>query len=64
MRGEMGRKGSDGIPDIIAGPWLYLGPDYKVRKEIYLPTSYNPTSEYPLPLDGKPSLRLYRWTTY
>jgi hypothetical protein len=38
----------DGIPDIIAGPYYYLGPDYKVRKEIYAPVSYNPTSQYPL----------------
>ena len=39
----------DGIPDVIAGPYYYLGPDYKVRHEIYAQTSYNPTSQYPLP---------------
>lgn len=38
----------DGIPDIIAGPYYWLGPDYKVRGEIYTPVSYNPTSQYPL----------------
>jgi 3-keto-disaccharide hydrolase/FG-GAP repeat len=38
----------DGIPDIIAGPYYYLGPDYKIRREIYTPVSYNPTNEYPL----------------
>jgi hypothetical protein len=39
----------DGNMDIIAGPYYWLGPDFKVRKEIYSPASYNPTSQYPLP---------------
>lgn len=38
----------DGKPDVIAGPYYYLGPDFQVAKEIYEPVSYNPTSDYPL----------------
>lgn len=38
----------DGSLDVIAGPYYYLGPDYKVRKEIYTPVSYDPTSQYPM----------------
>jgi Domain of Unknown Function (DUF1080)/FG-GAP-like repeat len=37
----------DGIPDIIAGPYYYLGPDYTEAHEIYTPTVYNPGTEYP-----------------
>jgi Domain of Unknown Function (DUF1080)/FG-GAP-like repeat len=37
----------DGIPDVIAGPYYYLGPDYTEAHEIYTPASYNPGSEYP-----------------
>ena len=37
----------DGIPDVIAGPYYYLGPDYSEAHEIYAPTSYNPGNEYP-----------------
>ena len=39
----------DGILDIAAGPFYYLGPDYKVAKQIYAPVSFNPTSEWPIP---------------
>ena len=39
----------DGIPDIAAGPFYYLGPDYTVGKQIYTPVSFNPTSEWPIP---------------
>ena len=38
----------DGIMDVAAGPFYYLGPDFKVGKQIYKPTSYNPTSEWPI----------------
>ena len=37
----------DGVPDIIAGPYYYLGPDYTEAHEIYAPTVYNPGTEYP-----------------
>jgi hypothetical protein len=37
----------DGIPDVIAGPYAYLGPDYTVAQEIYTPVAYNPTTDYP-----------------
>ena len=37
----------DGVPDVIAGPYVYLGPDYTVAKEIYAPVAYNPTTDYP-----------------
>jgi hypothetical protein len=37
----------DGKPDIIAGPYAYLGPAYTETREIYTPVAYNPTTEYP-----------------
>jgi len=37
----------DGILDVIAGPYYYLGPDYTVRREIYLARTVNPSTEYP-----------------
>ncbi|MCC7009581.1 MAG: VCBS repeat-containing protein [Acidobacteria bacterium] len=39
----------DSVPDIAAGAFYYLGPDYKVGKQIYAPVSFNPTSEWPIP---------------
>ena len=39
----------DGSQDIAAGAFYYLGPDYKVGKQIYTPVSFNPTSEWPIP---------------
>ena len=38
----------DGHPDVISGPYVYYGPDFKVAREIYTPNSYNPTAEYPV----------------
>ncbi|MGL6196193.1 MAG: FG-GAP repeat domain-containing protein [Thermoguttaceae bacterium] len=32
----------DGNPDIVAGPYWYEGPDFKVKHEIYTPEEYNP----------------------
>jgi len=32
----------DGIEDIAAGPFYYLGPDYKIAGEIYAPETVNP----------------------
>lgn len=36
----------DGIPDLVAGPYYYLGPDYTVSREIYLASTVNPSTEY------------------
>jgi hypothetical protein len=37
----------DGVLDVITGPYYYLGPDYTVRREIYLAKTVNPSTEYP-----------------
>ncbi len=37
----------DGIPDIAAGPYIYLGPNYTEAKLVYTPFVYNPAYEYP-----------------
>jgi hypothetical protein len=37
----------DGVLDIAAGPYYYVGPDYNVAKEIYLAQTTNPSTEYP-----------------
>ena len=38
----------DGVQDVVSGPFYYLGPDYAVAHEIYLPRIYNPdTPPYP-----------------
>ena len=39
----------DNVLDIAAGAFYYLGPDFKVAKQIYTPVSFNPTSEWPIP---------------
>ncbi len=39
----------DSIPDVAAGAFYYLGPDYAIGKQIYTPVSFNPTSEWPIP---------------
>ena len=36
----------DGIPDIVSGPYYYLGPDYTVSREIFLASTVNPSTEY------------------
>jgi hypothetical protein len=36
----------DGVLDVIAGPRYFLGPDYKVSREIYLANTTNPGIEY------------------
>ncbi len=38
----------DGVQDVVAGPYYYLGPDYKTRHEIYLGETYNPSTDYTL----------------
>jgi hypothetical protein len=39
----------DGNPDVIAGPYYYLGPSFAVGRELYAGASFNPTSEWPIP---------------
>jgi hypothetical protein len=36
----------DGIQDVAAGPYYYLGPDYTTRREIYPAVVRNPGKEY------------------
>jgi hypothetical protein len=38
----------DGNPDIVAGPYYYLGPGFTIGRELYAGASYNPTSEWPI----------------
>jgi hypothetical protein len=37
----------DGVPDIVAGPYYYLGPDYTKSREIYLAQGLNSSTQYP-----------------
>lgn len=36
----------DGIPDIVAGPYIYYGPDYTRFREIFPAFAYNPSKEF------------------
>ena len=36
----------DGVLDVVAGPHYFLGPDYRVSREIYVSRIYNPGTEY------------------
>ncbi|MGH9370256.1 MAG: FG-GAP-like repeat-containing protein [Vicinamibacterales bacterium] len=36
----------DGVMDIVAGPYYYLGPDYSVAREIYMAETLNPGTQY------------------
>lgn len=36
---NFGDVNNDGINDIIAGPHIYMGPDFRVRKQLYPPTT-------------------------
>ena len=36
----------DGVLDVVAGPRYFLGPDYRVSREIYVTRIYNPGTEY------------------
>lgn len=38
----------DGIKDIVAGPYYYLGPDYTVRHELYRSQTFSPGTEFAL----------------
>jgi hypothetical protein len=37
----------DGVLDVIAGPYYYLGPDYTTYREIYPARTINPSNQYP-----------------
>ena len=36
----------DGVMDVVAGPYIYYGPDYTKSREIYLAQTSNPSTEY------------------
>jgi hypothetical protein len=36
----------DGTPDIVAGPYYYLGPDYMTAREIYIGGTIDPGTQY------------------
>ena len=36
----------DGSPDIVAGPYYYLGPDYNVAREIYMAQTIDASTRY------------------
>ena len=36
----------DGVMDLVAGPYYYLGPDYTKRREIYAASTYSPSTQY------------------
>jgi hypothetical protein len=36
----------DGVQDIVAGPFYYLGPQYSKRREIYLGNTFSPSNQY------------------
>jgi len=37
----------DGIPDLVAGPYIYYGPDFRKSREIYAAHTWNASREYP-----------------
>jgi FG-GAP-like repeat len=37
----------DGVMDIVAGPFIYFGPDFTKSREIFLSTTYAPSSQLP-----------------
>lgn len=36
----------DGVLDVVSGPYIYYGPDYRTSREIWLALSSNPTTEF------------------
>jgi hypothetical protein len=43
----VGDLNHDGIPDVIAGPFYFLGPDYTVRHEFTAARSYSASNNFP-----------------
>jgi hypothetical protein len=37
----------DGHLDLVAGPYYYLGPEFTKRREIYLASTFSPSTQYP-----------------
>ncbi len=37
----------DGVLDVVAGPYYYLGPDYTSRREIYVAPTVSPSNQFP-----------------
>jgi len=37
----------DGVPDVVAGPFYFVGPDYTERREFTAGRSYNPSNNFP-----------------
>ena len=37
----------DGVLDVVAGPYYYLGPDYAKEREIYSASTFSPSTQYP-----------------
>ena len=50
----------DGIMDMVAGPYIYFGPDYTTSREIYLAHTWNPSREYASDCMGPVRLRFHR----
>ena len=36
----------DGVNDIVAGPYAYLGPDFTERRELYIASTFSPGNQY------------------
>lgn len=36
----------DGVLDVVSGPYIYYGPDYRRSREIYVALASNPTTEF------------------
>jgi hypothetical protein len=36
----------DGVLDVVAGPYIYYGPAYSTRREIYVASAFNPSSQF------------------
>ncbi|MGE5487765.1 MAG: FG-GAP-like repeat-containing protein [bacterium] len=36
----------DGILDVVSGPYIYFGPDYTKRREIFYANAFSPTKEF------------------
>ena len=36
----------DGVLDVVAGPYYYIGPDYTTRREIYITPTFNPSTQF------------------
>jgi hypothetical protein len=38
---------NDGVPDVVAGPFYFVGPDYTERREFTAARSYSPSNNFP-----------------